>query len=292
MLNQVRHAAFLSEQRKDPVTKELLVAGMEIVICARDQYAYQAETWTGECPFCHGSETMSEVPQRQTIRFSTNRIPFRLGKKPPSWPVFRPVSLPTFDRRTFRTWLIYLILALVIWWGITWVRVKIDQGFASSSDFLEPTYGSQLEMIDKSTAEDNPEPEILSPIDEDNPIQATIPILTPQPNIRQELRCGTTFFTSGMDAFVQKSIKIFSIPRYQDANGIVDAEVIGWVDRGEKLNLIIHQDSPICYHNSLFWYVKSYYSGMEGWVIEWYTPHWKDKVSFDPGRYLQTEPPE
>lgn len=64
VLDSNRHKAFLAEQRKDPITHEPLRAGDEIVICANDKYAFLAENWQGECPLCHHSETLSEVPSR------------------------------------------------------------------------------------------------------------------------------------------------------------------------------------------------------------------------------------
>jgi hypothetical protein len=76
------HAAFLAEKRKDPITKEPLSAGMEIVICANDQIAFVADNWTGACPICHCADTLPKVP--------TNKLPQRLGGIRPEAPPLIP----------------------------------------------------------------------------------------------------------------------------------------------------------------------------------------------------------
>lgn len=67
-LHAQRHATFLAEERKDPITKEMLSPGMEIVICAHDHIAFIADNWGGECPFCHGTETLEIVPAHTELR--------------------------------------------------------------------------------------------------------------------------------------------------------------------------------------------------------------------------------
>lgn len=71
-LDHYTHATFLNEGRKDPVTKESICAGMEIVICAGDKIAFVAENWTGTCPLCHGTETLAQLP--------LNTVPSRIGR--------------------------------------------------------------------------------------------------------------------------------------------------------------------------------------------------------------------
>jgi hypothetical protein len=67
-----QHATFLAEQRKDPITKEPLCAGMEIVICAKEKVAFTANNWEGQCPLCGCTDTLSIIPQ--------NTLPSYLAK--------------------------------------------------------------------------------------------------------------------------------------------------------------------------------------------------------------------
>lgn len=97
-LDAQQHSAFLAERRKDPITKELLRAGTDIVICATDKIAFIAENWSGQCPFCHGTDTLSYIP--------TNNFPSHLGRSssppripriPTPVPVYAPTPTPTFQ---------------------------------------------------------------------------------------------------------------------------------------------------------------------------------------------------
>lgn len=73
-LDPIHHAQFLAEGRKDPITKEPLDAGMQIVICANDNVAFISDNWQGSCPICHGTETLSQVQASITLNF-TKRVP-------------------------------------------------------------------------------------------------------------------------------------------------------------------------------------------------------------------------
>ena len=70
-LDAQRHAAFLAEQRKDPVTKNPIGVGAEIVICSGDGIAFFADNWPGRCPLCGCTDTLSAVP--------LSRLPQHLG---------------------------------------------------------------------------------------------------------------------------------------------------------------------------------------------------------------------
>ena len=61
-LDAIKHSEFLSEQRIDPVTHELLRSGDEIVICAAQTIAFSSANWNGRCPLCGESETLPEIP--------------------------------------------------------------------------------------------------------------------------------------------------------------------------------------------------------------------------------------
>lgn len=74
ILDPIHHAQFLAEGRKDPITKEPLVAGMQIVICANDNLAFISDNWQGSCPICHGTETLSQVQESIQLNF-TRRVP-------------------------------------------------------------------------------------------------------------------------------------------------------------------------------------------------------------------------
>ena len=65
LLDEKLHAEFLAQGRKDPYTKEPLLAGMEIVICANCKRAFDAATWSGECPGDHGTRTLREIPTEE-----------------------------------------------------------------------------------------------------------------------------------------------------------------------------------------------------------------------------------
>ncbi|MEN6320830.1 MAG: hypothetical protein ABFD82_19010 [Syntrophaceae bacterium] len=69
-LNAISHSRFLAEERKDPVTKEPLCAGMDIAICANDQIAFLWESWTGRCPLCGGTETLRDIPGSVHLQFA------------------------------------------------------------------------------------------------------------------------------------------------------------------------------------------------------------------------------
>jgi formylglycine-generating enzyme required for sulfatase activity len=84
-LDAHEHATFLAENRKDPITKEPLRAGMEIVVCANDKYAFIADSWTGACPLCQCTDTLPTVP--------VNSLPQRLGG-------IRPEALPPIPSPT------------------------------------------------------------------------------------------------------------------------------------------------------------------------------------------------
>lgn len=102
-LNRQMHAAFLAEQRKDPITKEFLCDGMEIVICANDKLAFIVGNWPGYCPYCHGTETLSDVPR--------NRFPDRLGRRYISTPSENNVN------RLIKTPWVAAILSFLVFGG-------------------------------------------------------------------------------------------------------------------------------------------------------------------------------
>ncbi|MBS9783466.1 MAG: hypothetical protein KGV46_02815 [Pasteurella sp.] len=66
-LNAIRDRDFLSEQRKDPVTQQLLKAGDRIVICARQKIAFLEDTWGGQCPLCECRNTLDYLPVRGRV---------------------------------------------------------------------------------------------------------------------------------------------------------------------------------------------------------------------------------
>jgi hypothetical protein len=206
------------------------------------------------------------------------------------------------------------LLLIVAWKAYSWLKPQLEQGFPISIESLRQTVEAGLSALleELETVEPMPVMKILPEdsltqegeitqevemIQEDEMIQEaeilapTEPPPTDSPVIRQRLACGVTHLSSGMDAFVQAPIQVFSIPRFQPAKGAQDPEVWWWAETGEKVNLLPHVDSPRCYHNSLFWYVVSYESGWEGWMLEWYTPHAKDQRSFAERRYLEVTPP-
>lgn len=77
-LDAKRHRAFLAENRKDPLTRELLRAGDQIVICAECKSAWLADSWrlNNEHCTCGCFGTSREMP---TLQFRKRRI--RLGRR-------------------------------------------------------------------------------------------------------------------------------------------------------------------------------------------------------------------
>jgi len=75
-LDAQRHAAFLAQQRKDPITLEPLSAGMEIVVCARERLAFIAGNWAGQCPRCQCTDTLEAIP--------LDTLPVYIGRRPES----------------------------------------------------------------------------------------------------------------------------------------------------------------------------------------------------------------
>jgi len=71
-LDSQRHAAFLAEQRRDPITHEPLRAGMEIVICAEEKFAFVADNWVDRCPLCGSSNSLLQIPP--------NNVPPQIGR--------------------------------------------------------------------------------------------------------------------------------------------------------------------------------------------------------------------
>lgn len=76
-LDKKKHHAFLQEKRQDPVTKEYLAHGDEIVICANEKIAYLAASWQAgsKCPNpqCNYTETLAALPEQPAFG--------RIGKK-------------------------------------------------------------------------------------------------------------------------------------------------------------------------------------------------------------------
>lgn len=76
-LDATRHAGFLAEQRRDPITRRVLVAGDEVVVCAGCGSAFAVDSWS----FLGGehdgqSETLREITQeRVTLRGPRRRVP-------------------------------------------------------------------------------------------------------------------------------------------------------------------------------------------------------------------------
>jgi hypothetical protein len=77
-LDANKHSEFLSEQRVDPVTHEILRSGNEIIVCANHGIAFLATSWQGRCPLCGSVETLAEIPHNaisesiSQTRFSPN----------------------------------------------------------------------------------------------------------------------------------------------------------------------------------------------------------------------------
>jgi len=106
-LDAHRHAAFLAEQRKDPITKEPLQDGAEIVICANEKIAFIAGNWLGACPICNCSETLSYIPK--------NNFPELLGRRNQSQPILPSVLQPHKARLQNKSlWLAITIFVVLL----------------------------------------------------------------------------------------------------------------------------------------------------------------------------------
>ena len=67
-IDGINHQSFLNEKRFDPLTKEPLVAGNKIVICANCKHAHLLDSWKGNgnvCPKkdCQGRNTLNHFPR-------------------------------------------------------------------------------------------------------------------------------------------------------------------------------------------------------------------------------------
>jgi len=103
-----RHAKFLAEDRQDPITKEPLKAGDEIVICANCNTAYLRDSWnfinSGKC-VCGGTNTLNYVPGSVLeLRRSPGKL--RLGRTP-------PLEIPEAALSRFR-WQLLPALAVIV----------------------------------------------------------------------------------------------------------------------------------------------------------------------------------
>ncbi|AXG72392.1 TIR domain protein [Kordia sp. SMS9] len=63
-INRNKHEAFLADQRKDPVSKELIGVGDEVVVCKKCRMVFLKDIWTLHFLniHCNQSETLTELP--------------------------------------------------------------------------------------------------------------------------------------------------------------------------------------------------------------------------------------
>ncbi|WP_291727397.1 hypothetical protein [Bernardetia sp.] len=72
-IHKKKHAHFLKQNRQDPITGDLIVAGDEIVFCHECKSAFLKDTWEylgGK--HCDSKKTLSSFPQERALNLSTN----------------------------------------------------------------------------------------------------------------------------------------------------------------------------------------------------------------------------
>lgn len=78
-INRQMHASLLADHRKDPVTKELLKVGDEVVVCANCKTVYLKDVWVrsknGNC--CSQNKTADSIPNIEFSTIKKNSIPER-----------------------------------------------------------------------------------------------------------------------------------------------------------------------------------------------------------------------
>jgi hypothetical protein len=85
-ISNQKHVHFLKEERKDPITGDLIVEGDEVVFCAECKSAFLKSSWEyiGK-RHCNTESTLSIFPQTKNIRIgkllSSNIPPFILSEK-------------------------------------------------------------------------------------------------------------------------------------------------------------------------------------------------------------------
>jgi hypothetical protein len=177
-LDAQRHANFLAEERKDPITKELLRPGMEIIICAHDNIAFISENWSGECPFCHGTETLQTVPTSTELRIG------RSVRRPSDIEVSGPTGSPHRNSTTsaFQSVIYLFIIAAticIIYFGSIFV-MNIARGVGNWVSSTISEISTAISDLGKNTVEESSTP-TLEP-NSDNP--QTTPTARPRPTLQ------------------------------------------------------------------------------------------------------------
>jgi hypothetical protein len=117
-----------------------------------------------------------------------------------------------------------------------------------------------------------------------------------------------THLTYGMYAFVQKTINLYDIPRYEQKTGYEDPQIIFTLQPGDRVWITseyfpatMHQDArnPQCERKSYWWYIQTAFEDpekdphVEGWAFEYYYKHPKDDYAyFYEGYYLGPQKPK
>jgi hypothetical protein len=119
--------------------------------------------------------------------------------------------------------------------------------------------------------------------------------VTPTLALDIPIPCGfNTHLRKGIYAYVIQPVPIYNIPRFQPSpkpkSVANDPFIKSRLNIGDRVYLEAKSDSPQCFHNTYFWYIKTE-NGISGWVYESYKKHEDDKISIKPGYYLWPTPP-
>jgi len=243
-LDAQRHAAFLAEQRKDPVTKEPLRAGTEIVICANCKYAFLAENWPGQCPFCHGTSTLSDIP--------ISSLPSQLGRRHPR----PPTTIVETHSPHSRGWLKWAIIGGVL--GLIALCVMIFN--PPSTPPAQPTapppvYNTSTQQVYLPPTNNNippitsisiPAPTLVRPTETRNMCGGAPPIRVEKGDTAQVTsNCG--------DHILMRE------------NPVVATNAKQYLYSGDELRII---DGPQCSNHVSFFLVEAPKYNKTGWVAE------------------------
>ncbi len=81
ILDEEKHSDFLSQERIDPITGDILEGGDKIVICASCKSAFFADSWTYmNGKHCNQTHTLREIPKQEAVKIDRESRNERLDK--------------------------------------------------------------------------------------------------------------------------------------------------------------------------------------------------------------------
>jgi hypothetical protein len=142
ILDSNTHRDFLAQQRRDPVTRELLKAGDRVVICAGCKSAFLADSWNAlGGQHCNQSQTLRNIPD--------NELSYRFKRTNPE----RVTQSVTFkDPTSLTRWakgLLYLQIVITV---IALISGVLE--YKLLNDFKNGVYSSEEQAVTAGEAND------------------------------------------------------------------------------------------------------------------------------------------